>query len=73
MYLALGLIGSDGGLSTLCHSCKFACQQRVLKRFLALAISAPSMGYSDYGIHWQICIDGSRFHLGMVQSLWPEG
>ena len=42
--LALGLIGRDGGLSTLCHSCGFACQQRVLKRFLALAISAPRMG-----------------------------
>ena len=29
----LGLIRRDGGLSTLCHSCEFACQQRVLKRF----------------------------------------
>ena len=29
----LGLIGRDGGLSTLCHSCGFACQQRVLKTF----------------------------------------
>ena len=24
--LALGLIGRDGGLSTLCYSCEFACQ-----------------------------------------------
>ena len=32
--LALGLRGRDGGLSTLCHSCGFACQQRVLKTFL---------------------------------------
>ena len=31
--LNLGLIGRDGGLSTLCHSCGFACQQRVLKKF----------------------------------------
>ena len=31
--LALGLIGSHGGLSTLCHSCRFACQQRVRKTF----------------------------------------
>ena len=23
----------DGGLSTLCHSCWFACQQRVLETF----------------------------------------
>ena len=29
--LALGLIGRDGGLSTLCHSCGFTCQQRLLK------------------------------------------
>ena len=36
--LALGLIGRDGGLSTLCHSCGFACQQRVLKTF-------PDPGY----------------------------
>ena len=31
--LSLGLIGRDGGLSTLCHSSGFACQQRVLKEF----------------------------------------
>ena len=36
--LTLGLIGIDGGLSTLCHSCGFACQQRVLKLF-------PGLGY----------------------------
>ena len=36
--LALGLIGRDGGLSTLCHSCGFACQQKVLKTF-------PGPGY----------------------------
>ena len=28
----------DGGLSGLCHSCEFACQQRVLKTF-------PGPGY----------------------------
>ena len=37
--LALGLMGRDGGLSTLCHSCEFACQQMVLKTF-------PGPGYS---------------------------
>ena len=26
--------GRDGGSSTLYHSCRFACQQRVLKTFL---------------------------------------
>ena len=35
----------DGGLSTLCHSCGFDYQQRVLKTF-------PGPGYlrSEYGI-----------------------
>ena len=36
--LSLPLIGRDGGLRTLCHSCRFACQQRVLKAF-------PATGY----------------------------
>ena len=31
--LVLGLIGRDSVLSTLCHSCGFACQKRVLKKF----------------------------------------
>ena len=31
--LILGLIGRDGGLSILCHGCRFACQQSVLKTF----------------------------------------
>ena len=41
--LAFGLIGRDGGLSTLCHSCGFACQQRVLKTF-------PGPGYLRFEI-----------------------
>ena len=36
--LILGLIRRDGGLRTLCHSCRLACQQRVLKTF-------PGFGY----------------------------
>ena len=36
--LSLRLIGRDGGSSTLCHSCGFTCQQRVLKTF-------PGPGY----------------------------
>ena len=36
--LTLGLLERDGGLSTLCHNCGFACQQRVLKTF-------PDAGY----------------------------
>ena len=41
------LIGRDGGFSTLCHSCGFACQQRVLKTF-------PGPGYfrSNDRIDW---------------------
>ena len=31
--LTLRLIGRDGGLNTLCHSCGFASQHRVLKTF----------------------------------------
>ena len=38
IYIGLGLIGRDGGLSTLCHGCGFACQERVLKTF-------PGPGY----------------------------
>ena len=45
--LILGLIGREGGLSTLCHNCGFACQQRVLKTF-------PGPGYicSEDGVVW---------------------
>ena len=31
--LTLGLIGRDGDLSTVCHSCGFACRRTVLKIF----------------------------------------
>ena len=34
--LTLGLTRGGGGLSTLCHSFGFACQQRVLKTFSGL-------------------------------------
>ena len=33
ILLALGLMGRDGGLSTLCHDCVFPCHQRALKIF----------------------------------------
>ena len=36
--VSLGLIGGDSGLSTLCHSCGFACQHSVVK-------TVPSRGY----------------------------
>ena len=43
--LNLRLIGRDGGLSTLCHSCGFACQQRVLKTF-----PGPGCLHSEDGV-----------------------
>ena len=45
--LVSGLMRREGGLSTLCHSCGFACQQRVLKTF-------PGPGYlhSEDGVVW---------------------
>ena len=45
--LTLRLIGRDGDLSTLCHSCGFAFQRRVLKTF-------PGPGYfnSEDGVVW---------------------
>ena len=43
--LTLGLIGRDGGLSTLCHSCGFASQQRVLKMF-----PGPGCLHSEDGV-----------------------
>ena len=56
--LTLGLIRRDGGLSTLCHSCGFTCQQRVLKTF-------PSPGYlhSEDGVVW-LC------HLPVSLYIW---
>ena len=47
----IGLIRRDGGLSTLCHSCGFAYQQRLLKTF-------PSPGYfrSEYRVYIYIYI-----------------
>ena len=45
--LALGLIVRAGGLRTLCHSCGFACQQRVLKTF-----TGPGYLHSEDGVAW---------------------
>ena len=38
----------DGGLITLCHSCEFACHQRVLKTF-----PGPDYILSEDGVVWQ--------------------
>ena len=49
--LTLGLMGRDGGFSTLCHGCRFACQQRVLKTFPGLGYLCSEDGVV-YGISW---------------------
>ena len=48
----LMMIGRDSGLSTLCHSCGFACQQRVLKTFPGSDYLRSEDGQSDYEISW---------------------
>ena len=45
--LVFGLIVRDGALSTLCHSCGFACQQSVLKTF-----RGPDCLHSEDGVVW---------------------
>ena len=47
ILLTLVVIRRDGGFSTLCHSCGFACQERVLKTF-------PGSDYlrSENGVVW---------------------
>ena len=56
--LILGLIRTDGGLSTLCRCSRFASQQRVLKTF-------PSPGYlrSEDGVVW-------LWHLLLNLYIW---
>ena len=45
--LALGMIVRNDGLSTLCHSCGFACQQRLLK-----TLASPGFLHSGDGVVW---------------------
>ena len=45
--LSLVLIRRNSGLSTLCHSCRFACQQRVLK-----TVPGPGYLHSGDGVLW---------------------
>ena len=62
-------IGKDVGLSTLCHSCGFACQQRVLKTF-----PGPDYLHSKDGVVWlwhflvNSHIYGALFYLATAQS-----
>ena len=78
--LALGLIGRDGGLSALCHSCGFACQQRVLKTFLG-----PNYLCSNDVVVWlwhllvnlyiwltvSSCYDSIPLAVGLVERYGP--
>ena len=63
------IIRRDGGLSTLCHSCGFSCQQRVLKTFLD-----PDYLLSEEGVVWlwyflvNFRIYSSLFYLATAYS-----
>ena len=57
--LAWGLIGRDCGLSTLCHSCGFACHQWVLKTF-----PGPGYLYSEDRVVW-------LWHSVVNLYIWP--
>ena len=46
------IIGRDGGLSTLCHSCGFACQQKVLKTFPGTGL----LSSADHQVESLICL-----------------
>ena len=77
-------MGRDGDLSTLCHSCGFACQQRELKKFPDPGSSAPIQGSLTmiftgkfvYMAHHFIflCVNPSSFVLGLIErdSGWNE-
>ena len=55
----LSVMVTDGGLSTLCHSCGFACQQKLLKTF-------PGPGYLHLGLEsplWWIIFLKQNFYL----------
>ena len=50
--LTLGLIGRDGGVSTLYHSCGFACQQRVLKTYINWQVRFRTMQHFVYSFRY---------------------
>ena len=60
--LTSGLLGRHGGLSTLSHSCRFACQQRMLIPF-------PGPGYlhAKDGVVW-LCHSLVNFHIWVTIS-----
>ena len=58
LYLAMAqsqylvVNGRDGGLSNLYQSCRFACQQKMLKTFPGYLQSKDGIVWSDYGVSW---------------------
>ena len=52
IYIYIYIYITDGGLRTLCHSCGFACQKRVLKTFPGLGYLRSEYGVVHYGIYW---------------------
>ena len=73
---ALRLIKRDGGLSTLCHSCGFVCQHRVLKMF-----PGPGCFRSNDWVVWPwhllvnlyICLSNSSCYSSIPMALWLIG
>ena len=52
------VIGRDGGLSNLGHSCRFACQKMILKAF-------PGSGYlrSEDGVNLNVTLLGTLGYI----------
>ena len=68
--LVLVLIGRNGGLGTLCHSCGFACRERMLKTFpgpekwiSTTTKNTTKISESDKFtlFHFQICTQTNKF------------
>ena len=70
------VIRRDSGLSTLCHSYRFACQQRVLKMFPGNGCFSSEDGIILLG-HFLVIVHiyGSLFYRATYQSstLWALG
>ena len=62
----LMVIGRGGGLSTLCHSCRFAWQQSALKTF-----PGPSCFHSEDGMVW-LLLFLINFHVDIYTYLPSE-
>ena len=69
--LPLGLMGRDTGLSTLCHSCRFACQQKVKInvslpwRFALRGWGSLTMAFTDKFLYIGLTISSSYSPFGL--------